>query len=94
MTQLDPTQTHTDDEPKAKTAKAKATIFVMVTAEFPNITPAHERYITKQGEGSNLSRAVRDAVANVFTDPRLKGKKARTTLPAKMTIQFSRQGDE
>jgi hypothetical protein len=94
MKPLQPNQEAEAQGAKAKSPKAKSTIFVMVTAEFPNITPAHARYITKQGEGSNLSRAVRDAVANVFADPRLRGKRAASTLPAKMTVQFNRQGEE
>lgn len=91
MTPLSPTQ-NIEGIKANQIPKAKPTLFVMVTAEFINITPAHARYITKEGSGSNLSRAVRDAVANVFNDPRLKGQKAKNTLPAKMTIQFNRQG--
>jgi hypothetical protein len=48
--------------------------------------PAHDAFITKQGEGSNLDRAVRDAVLNLFKDTRLKGKKADNILPVKLTV--------
>lgn len=91
MTPLNANEDVSDIDTKAP-AKTKGTLYVMCTAEFPNITPAHARYITKEGQGSNTSRAVRDAVANVFKDARLKGKKAKGMLPAKMTIQFGRQG--
>jgi len=61
---------------------------VIVTAEFRNFTPPHKRFVTKAGQGSNLDRAVRDAVQNIFKDDRLKNKKAANLLPCKMVIQI------
>lgn len=46
---------------------------VETTAEFPHIIPSHKRFITTQGEGSNLDRAVRNSIQNTFKDHRLKG---------------------
>jgi hypothetical protein len=67
------------------------TIKVMASAKFPHIKPAHHAFITKEGTGSNLDRAARDAVQNIFKDERLKGKKAKNILP--VTITFT-QYDE
>jgi hypothetical protein len=61
-------------------------INVTINAHFPQMKPAHDAFITKQGEGSNLDRAVRDAVSNIFSDERLKGKKADNIMPVKLTV--------
>lgn len=63
-------------------------IQTIITAEFMSLTPAHKRFITKQGQGSNLDRSVRDAVQNIFLDERLKGRKAKHLLPCKMVVQI------
>jgi hypothetical protein len=59
---------------------------VIAKAHFPHIKPAHYAFISKQGEGSNLDRAVRDAVANIFKDERLKGMRADNIMPATIKI--------
>ena len=61
-------------------------ISVVVSAKFPQAKPAHHAFIQKTGTGTNLNRAVRDAVNNIFTDSRLKGKRASNVLPAVFTI--------
>ncbi len=57
---------------------------VTVTAEFVNMVPAHERYITKTAEGSTVAVSIGRAVDKIFKDERVKGK--RTTYPIKMVI--------
>lgn len=58
---------------------------VMVTAEFVNLVPAHNRYITKQGSGTTVPIAIKRAIDEVFDDPRLKRK--RTSFPIKLVVQ-------
>ena len=58
---------------------------VIVSAEFVNLVPAHQRYITKQGSGSNVKVAIGRAVDRIFEDDRIKGK--RTTYPIKLVVQ-------
>lgn len=57
---------------------------VTVTAEFVNMVPAHERYITKSAEGSTVAVSIGRAVDKIFKDERIKGK--RTTYPIKFTV--------
>lgn len=59
---------------------------VTVSAHFPQMKPAHNAFIVKTGSGSNLRRAVNDAVNNIFADERLKGLRANTIAPVKLTI--------
>lgn len=56
---------------------------VTVTGEFVNMTPAHNRYITKTADGSTLPVAIGRAVDLIFKDERVKGKRA--TFPIKFT---------
>ncbi len=58
---------------------------VLVTCEFVNMVPAHNRFITKTGEGSNISVAIGRGVDAVFKDARVKGKRAM--FPIKFTVQ-------
>jgi hypothetical protein len=58
---------------------------VIVTAEFVNLTPAHKRYITKQGEGYNWPLALYRAAQAIARDERVKGK--RVVYPIKLVIQ-------
>lgn len=57
---------------------------VMVSGEFVNMTPAHNRYIGKSGEGTTIAVAIGRAVDAIFQDERVKGK--RTTYPMKFTV--------
>jgi hypothetical protein len=61
-------------------------IQVTVSGKFPKIKPAHLAFITKTGEGSNLDRAIRDAIQNIFADQRFKGKRANNIMPATFTV--------
>ena len=63
---------------------------VIINAKFTNMKPAHHAFIQAKGAGSNLDRAVRDAVKNLFADARLKGKKKGSLLPFTFTVA----GDE
>lgn len=81
--ELDPTQTLPDEETQSSTQRSKSEIRVSLSAQL-NI-PGDNRFV-KLGNGSNLDRAVRDAVHNLFTDKRLRGKRASTILPAKITL--------
>lgn len=82
-------------ETVAKVVKGPTEVKVIVTAEFGCITPAHERHIVKQGSGSNLDRAVRDAIHIIFTDKKLRGKKAERILQScRMTVQFISSGEK
>jgi hypothetical protein len=65
---------------------------VMVQAEFVNLVPAHARYITKPGKGTSVPIAIKRAVDEIFSDPRLKHK--RITLPVKMIIMDGKESDE
>jgi hypothetical protein len=58
---------------------------IIITAECPNITPAHQRYITKTGEGSSIRTAATDALDKVFRDDKIKA--LRNKLPIKVVIQ-------
>lgn len=65
---------------------------VTVEAEFVNLTPAHKRYIIKDGEGTSAAVAIRRAIDNIFADARLKGK--RIVYPIKMRIEDANQIDK
>ena len=65
---------------------------VIVTAEFVNLTPAHKRHITKQGEGSTVSVAVGRAFDQIMRDERVKGR--RVTFPIKIVVQDMKGGGE
>jgi hypothetical protein len=69
-------------------------INVILKAHFPQMKPAHHADIAKQGSGSNLDRAIRDAVQNVFTDERLKGKRYENILPARFTVNIFQKVQE
>jgi hypothetical protein len=70
-----------------------AKIRVVASSHFPQIKPAHHAFIDATGEGSNLDRALRDAVQNVFKSPHLKGRKTVNLLPAKITFNIIPQGE-
>lgn len=57
---------------------------VQVTAEFVNMVPAHNRYISKSGEGTTAAVAIGRAIDAIFKDERVKGK--RTTYPMKFVV--------
>lgn len=59
---------------------------VILNAKFPGMKPAHDAFIQKTGSGSNLDRAVRDGVQELFKDKRLKGKRKQDILPFTLTI--------
>ncbi len=69
-------------------------INVIVKGKFPTIKPAHQAFIERRGEGSNLDRAVRDAIANIFSDDRFRGKRATNILPATFTVATYQATDE
>lgn len=57
--------------------------------------PAHKAFIVKHGEGSNLDRAVRDAVHNILSDAQFKGLRVKNILPMQITLQeYLEYGDE
>jgi hypothetical protein len=64
---------------------------VMVQAEFVNLVPAHDRYITKPGKGATVPVAIKRAIDEIFSDPRLKHK--RITLPVKMVVMDGKEID-
>ncbi|MFN6965153.1 MAG: hypothetical protein ACK4S4_15515 [Pyrinomonadaceae bacterium] len=70
------------------------TLKVTASAKFPQMRPAHNAFITKTGEGTNLDRAVRDAVHNLLTDDRLKGKRASNILPVTIVVQQFRPDED
>jgi len=69
-------------------------INVIVNAHFPKMKPSYHADICKQGTGSNLDRAIRDAVSHVFTDERLKGKRYDSILPARFTVNVFQKIEE
>jgi hypothetical protein len=68
----------------AENDKPKKLKKVMVTGEFVNMVPAHNRYIGKPGEGSTAAIAIGRAIDAIFADERVRGK--RTTYPMKFTV--------
>lgn len=62
------------------------TTTVTVNGKFPQMKPAHHAHITKQGQGSNLRRAINDAVTSIFADERLKGKRTTVLSPCSFTV--------
>lgn len=86
MTILDPTQVYEACEKgRNQEAKAPKRYKVIATAEFINYKPAHERWITKQGEGSSIRTACKDAIDNILSTP--KAKAIRNKLPFKVVFQ-------
>ena len=59
---------------------------VYISAKFASMKPAHHAFIQAKGEGSNLDRAVRNAVQNLFADARLKGKRKEDLMPFTFTV--------
>jgi hypothetical protein len=86
MKPLDPSQPLPADEPTEKKPKAPRQINVSVLAHFPLMKPSHRADVSKQGQGSNVRRAVNDAVNKIFADDRLKGKRANVLTPFKLTV--------
>lgn len=65
---------------------------VTVEAEFVNLTPAHKRYIVRDGEGTTTAIAIRRAIDEIFSDERLKGK--RIVYPIRMRVDDGNKIDE
>jgi predicted nucleic acid-binding protein len=65
---------------------------VIASAEFVNLVPAHKRYITKGGEGTTVSIAIKRAVDEIFADERLKRK--RIVFPINIVIQDPKEFEE
>jgi hypothetical protein len=68
---------------------------VTVSAEFVNMVPAHDRYVTKSAVGSTVTVAIGRAVDAIFKDDRVKGK--RVTYPIKFRVDDGKSlsdGDE
>jgi hypothetical protein len=61
-------------------------VTVLIKAHFPQMKPAHHAFISKQGSGSSLDIAIRDAMHNIMIDERLKGKRAANIVPFKTTV--------
>lgn len=73
------------EEPKAEKTKAKRIVGASVGATF-NL-PGNA-YILKNGKGSNARRAAVDAINEIFKDTRLKGKRASSYAPVRLTVNF------
>lgn len=69
-------------------------IKVIVSAKFPQMKPAHNAFIQKTGEGSNYDRAIRNAIQNLFSDERLKGKKKDNLSPVTITVALYQEVSE
>jgi hypothetical protein len=69
-------------------------IKVEVTAKFQQVKPAHRAHVYKQGRGGSLKVAVRDAMANLFSDDRLKGKRVATLLPVTIVVTLMEDASE
>lgn len=59
---------------------------VIINGKFPSMKPAHNAFIQKTGQGSNLDRAVRDGIRELFKDERLKGKRRQDVVPFTLTV--------
>lgn len=86
MINLDPSQPLPAGEPGEARPQTKRQVSVMVSANF-NL-PGNKGFISKPGNGTNLKRAICDAVANICNDARLRGKRTDTLLavPVKFVV--------
>jgi hypothetical protein len=60
---------------------------ITITAHCDKMKPAHKATVVRTGEGSNLDRAIRDGVQQVFRSEAFKGKRSSNVLPVRMTVQ-------
>jgi hypothetical protein len=70
------------------------TTTVTVGAKFLQMKPAHNHFIQKQGAGSNMRRAVNDAITKIYADDRLKGKRETELAPATFTVAVYKTYEE
>ena len=63
-----------------------ALIRVNADAKMEQMKPAKFAFISKQGEGTNIYRAMKNAVDNLSKDSRLKGKRAKNLSPVQITF--------
>lgn len=75
-----------NDEATAIVTRAgdKKLIKIIVNVKIPHAKPAHHAFIQARGSGTNLARAVKNAVDNFFADKRVKGK--RGLMPFTMVV--------
>lgn len=73
-----------DSEPEEKKP-----VKVIANVTIKHAKPAHHAFIQVRGKGTNMARAIKNSVDELFADKRVKGK--RGLLP--FTMVFTSDGD-
>jgi hypothetical protein len=82
---LDPGQALEKDPVKVKAPTAPRRYKIIASGKFDNMMPAHNRYVTKTGEGSTLRTAATDALDELLKDDRVKA--LRNKMPFTVVFQ-------